>query len=261
MSEVPGATMTPVLAASLIFCCVFGGALFGLALHARLPEHHLDARSKDVATLVMGLIATVSALVLGLLIASAHDAFDKQEGEVQQLSAHVIQLDRFLAHYGPEAKESRDLLRRVVADDITRIWPAERGGPQSWVRTGDSAEPDGFYDKVLDLVPKTAAQRFQQTQALELMTKMANTRQLLREQAGGSMSWPFFVVLLFWLVALFIGFGLFARANATVVTALCVGALTVAGANFLILEMSRPYSGLIAISSAPMHNALDRIGR
>jgi hypothetical protein len=253
--------MTPLLAATLIFCCVFGGALAGLALHARLPEHHLDARSKDVVTLVMGLIATVSALVLGLLIASAHDAFDKQQSEVQQLSAHVIQLDRFLAHYGPEAKESRDLLRRLVAEDITLIWPAERAKPESGARAGGSAGADELYDKVLDLAPKTASQRFGQARALEMMTTMANTHQLLREQAGDSMSWPFFVVLVFWLVALFVGFGLFARPNATVVTALCVGALTVAGAIFLILEMSRPYSGLIAISSAPMHNALDRIGR
>ena len=93
------------------------------------------------------------------------------------------------------------------------------------------------------------------------MTTMGTTIRLLYEQAGGSLSWPFFVVLVFWLVVLFAGFGLYARRNATVIAALFVGALTVAGAIFLILEMNRPYSGLMEISSAPIRDALAQIGR
>ena len=89
---------------------------------------------------------------------------------------------------------------------------------------------------------------------------MDSTRRLLFEQAGGSLSWPFFVVLVFWLVMLFIGFGLYARRNATAITAFLAGALTVAGAIFLILDLYRPYSGLMQISSAPIRNALMQIG-
>ena len=94
-----------------------------------------------------------------------------------------------------------------------------------------------------------------------MLTDMANTRRLMAEQAGGSLSWPFFVVLVFWLVVLFLGFGLFARINATVFVAFFIGALSVAGAIFLILEMNQPYSGMMQISSAPMRNALEQVGK
>ena len=94
-----------------------------------------------------------------------------------------------------------------------------------------------------------------------MLTDMATTRRLMAEQAGGSLSWPFFVVLVFWLVMLFLGFGLFARFNATVIAAHFVGALSVAGAIFLILEMNHPYSGMMQISSAPIHRALEQLGR
>ena len=93
------------------------------------------------------------------------------------------------------------------------------------------------------------------------MTTTGTTIRLLYEQAGGSLSWPFLVVLVFWLVMLFVGFGLYARRNATAIAALFVGALTVAGAIFLILEMNRPFSGLMQMSSAPIRNALAQIGR
>jgi hypothetical protein len=96
---------------------------------------------------------------------------------------------------------------------------------------------------------------------MQILTDMANTRRLMAEQAGGALSWPFFVVLVFWLVVLFVGFGLFARFNATVFAAFFIGALSVAGAIFLILEMNHPYSGVMKISSAPMRNVAEQIGK
>ena len=96
---------------------------------------------------------------------------------------------------------------------------------------------------------------------MHLLTDMVNTRRLMAEQAGGSLSWPFFVVLVFWLFVLFLGFGLFARLNATVLVAFFIGALSVGGAIFLILEMNHPYTGVMQISSTPMRKALDEIGK
>ena len=127
--------------------------------------------------------------------------------------------------------------------------------PQNYVPAED------LFDTVARLTPNSDAQRSAQARALQLMTTMGTTIRLLHQQAGGSLSWPFFVVLVFWLVVLFAGFGLYARRNATVIAALFVGALTVAGAIFLILEMNRPYSGLMEISSAPIRDALPEIGR
>ena len=246
--------MNSTLIAVLVFIFVFGGALAGVAV--RVPVHHQDAETKDVVKLVMGLIATISALVLSLLIASAHSSYDIQESEVQQLGAQLVLLDEVFVHYGPETNDARAQLRRMVKAEVARLWPdavaaqAAKHTPQNYVPTED------LFDTVARLTPNSDAQRSAQARALQLMTTMGTTIRLLHQQAGGSLSWPFFVVLVFWLVVLFAGFGLYARPNATVIAALFVGALTVAGAIFLILEMNRPYSGLMEISSAPIRDAL-----
>ena len=113
--------MSSTLIAILVFAFVFGGALAGLAI--RVPAHHQDTETKDVVKLVMGLVATIAALVLSLLIASAHSSYDRQESEVQQLGAQIVQLDEVFAHYGPEANETRAQLRRMVEAELARLWP------------------------------------------------------------------------------------------------------------------------------------------
>ena len=242
--------MSSILIAVLVFVFVFGGALAGLAI--RVPEHHQDAETKDVVKLVMGLVATIAALVLSLLIASAHSSYDRQASEVQELGAQLVQLDQVFAHYGPEANDSRAQLRRMVKVEVERLWP-DAGAPRTAMHNPQKYVPaEDLFDTVNRLTPNSEAQRSAQARALQLMTIMGTTIRLLHQQAGGSLSWPFFIVLVFWLVILFAGFGLYARRNATATTALFLGALTVAGAIFLILEMNRPYSGLMEISSAPI---------
>jgi len=253
--------MRSILVAAIVFVFVFGGALVGTFLHRRLPQHHRDGDSKDVIKLVMGLVATIAALVLGLLIASGHSAYDTQESEVRQLAVNLSLLDRILAHYGPEAAEVRVLLRQIIAADVERVWPEIGAGRPDVPPPDARAHADDLFTMVATLPAKTEVQRFGQGRALQLLTDMGNTRRLMAEQAGGSLSWPFFVVLVFWLVVLFLGFGLFARFNATVFAAFFVGALSVAGAIFLILEMNHPYSGVMRISSAPMRNVLQQIGK
>ena len=108
-----------------MFALVFGSALLAMFVRNALPEHHLSADSKDVVKLGIALIATMSALVLSLLIASAKTAFDTRSNQLVQVSADIIQLDRALARYGPETKEARSLLERSVAATVERFWPAE----------------------------------------------------------------------------------------------------------------------------------------
>src|SRR4029450_11587587 len=115
--------MSPPMIAAVVFGCAFVGALAGIALHARLPVHHLDGDSRDVIKLVMGLIATMAALVLGLLIASANSSYQTQSDELQRASASIIELDTILAHYGPEASMSRHRLGEAVAAAAETIWP------------------------------------------------------------------------------------------------------------------------------------------
>src|SRR5271154_4576024 len=129
-----------------VLTCVFGGALLGMALRLILPAHHLSADSKDVIKLAMGLTATMSALVLALLIASAKSSYDAQRNEITQISANIILLDRGLAHYGAETKGARDLLRSYVAQMLDQLWPTNH------TRTGEfeptSAQGENFYDSI-----------------------------------------------------------------------------------------------------------------
>jgi hypothetical protein len=245
----------------MAFGCTFGAALVAMLIRGRLPVHHLEGDSKDVVKLVMGLVATLTALVLGLLISSSHSAYDAQETELQQLSVHIYQLDRILAHFGPDAVPERELLRRVVAADIARIWPAEGVAGAKYAPLAAQQEAEGLFDGIAGLSPKTDFQRFGQGRAVQLMTSIGETQRLLVEQAQGSLSWPFLLVLVSWLMILFFGFGICARFNATVVVALFAGSASVAAAILLILQMNQPYSGWMRLSSAPLQNALDQMGR
>jgi hypothetical protein len=251
--------VNPILIGSIVMACVFGGALLGLVLRLILPEHHLSADSKDVIKMGMGLTATMAALVLALLIASAKNSYDTQRTELTQISANVILLDRVLARYGPETKRARELLRSYVALTLDRIWPQDRSQPVSLEPT--AALGNSFYDEIGGLAPQSEAQRSFKALAEKTAFDLAQTRWLLYEQSGRSIPMPFLVLLVFWVTIIFISFGLFAPRNVTVVATLFLCALSVSGAIFLILELDRPFGGLIQISDAPLRNAVAHLGQ
>ena len=240
----------------LVFACTFGAALLAIYLRSRLPPEHLDGNSTDVVKLVMGLIATMAALVLSLLISSAHTAYDAQETEVRQLGVHVFQLDRLLVQFGPRGAEARSLLRKLVADDIVRTWPANPAKPAPYATPQLQAEGELLFERIAGLSAKTTAEQVGQSRALSLLASIGETRRTMIEQARGSLSWFILGVLVCWLTLLFFGFGLFARLNTTVVIALMAGALSVATACTLILDMNQPYRGWMQISSVPLREAL-----
>jgi hypothetical protein len=244
----------------IVFACVFGSALFGMLLRRFLPAHHLDADSKDVVKLGMALIATMSALVLGLLIASAKNSFDAQNSEVIQASANIIQLDRILARYGPETSEARTALHRTV-QSLVRNWSANVSRSEKLDSVQTRAGGAGFYEKIQELAPRNDFQRYIQGQALQIALDLGRLRSLLLEQNGSAIPTAFLVVLVFWLSIIFTSFGLFAPCNTTVVVALFVCALSVSGAIFLILELDRPFAGMLQISDIPLRNALAHLTR
>jgi hypothetical protein len=249
--------MSSITISWIVFGCVFGGALFGLFLRRVLPEPHLSQESKDVVKLGMGLVGTMTALVLGLLIASAKNSFDTQRNGLAQLSANLIFLDRILAHYGPEAKDAREMLHASVSDMLDRTWPEDGSRP----KTGSEGQYEGLYEKIQELAPKNDAQRALQAQALKTGLDIAQTRWLLFAQKGRSIPIPFLVVMIAWLTILFASFGMFAPPNGTVLVTLLVCALAVSSALFLVLELDRPFDGLIQISSTPLRHALEQLGR
>ena len=175
------------------------------------------------------------------------------------MSAKVVFLDRVLAHYGPETKEAREVLRRSVVRFLDQMWPNDRTSA-SGTEPG-SAGAEVLVDKIQELSPKNDAQRTIQAQAFSIVMTLAQTRWLIYEQNVTSVSMPLLMVLTFWITALFISFGLFAPFNATTVVSLLVSALSVSGAIFLILEMYMPYKGLIQVSNAPLRAALAQLGK
>jgi hypothetical protein len=242
----------------MIFACVLGASLLGMFLRARMPREHLSAESRDVVKLSMGIIATMTAIVLGLLVASAKAYYDNQARELTEMSAKIVLLDRALAHYGPEANDARDLLRRSVVFMLDNLW--EKDSLHS-----PALEPAGWgeaiYDKIQDLSPHTDAQKFLQSQALNLGLQVGQTRWLMFEQQTSSISLPLLMVVVFSLSITFASFSLHAAPNPTVIASLILCALAVAATLFLIQEMYSPFRGLIQIPSDPVRNALTQLGR
>ena len=240
--------------------CIFGGALVGMLLHGLLPEPHLRDASKDTVKVGAGMIATLSALVLGLLVGSAKNTFDMAEAEMTQGGAKIILLDRLLADYGPETKAAREQLRRTVATQIEDLWPEEKTGASGLAAFERTGGLEAVQMTLLKVMPTTDAQRQLFAAAQQICGDLRQTRWLLVEQTQSPIPIPFLVVLLFWLTVLHVSFGMLAPRNATVIAVLLICALSVSGAIFMILEMSHPLDGMIKVSSAPMRKALEHLG-
>jgi hypothetical protein len=254
--------MSPLAVSGIVFACILGGMLLGMILRALLPEEHLSAESKELVRLGMGLIGTMTALVLGLLIASAKGSFDTQRIGLAQLAADFIFLDRILAHYGTEAKGVRERLRVSVADMLQRTWPQENPqAEQTEAKVGTEGRYEDLYEKIQDLAPTSEAQRTLKTQALKTAMDIGQTRWLLFAQKGSSIPTPFLVVMVSWITLLLASFSLFAPHNATTFVTLLVCALAISSAILLILELDQPFQGMFQTSSAPLRSALAQLGR
>jgi hypothetical protein len=240
----------------IVLLIVFGGALLGMFLRAALPEPHVGSDSKDTVRVGIGLVLTITAMVLSLLIASAKSYFDAQNTELTDMAAKAVLLDRILAHYGPQADEARSELRDVVVRVLDRMWSKEGAA----VAPGSGAN-EALYDKLQGLSPQNDAQRSMQAQALNVAIALGQTRWLMYEQSAAGVAWPLLALMVFWLTIAFTSFGLFSPRNLTVTAGLFLCALAASGAVFMILELYSPFTGLVHISDAPLRAALAHLGR
>ena len=248
--------MKDLLISLLVFAVIFGGALVGMVVRPFLSEQHLQPDSRDVVKMTTGLIGTLAALVLGLLIASAKGTYDQKTSQVRQMTATIILLDDLLAQYGPEAVHLRNLLRQGIQPLANRIWHEEGAASGRPVRFEATAESSAFENGLEHLSPANDTQRSLQSRAIQAFSETAQTRLQLFTQTGGSIPVPFLIILVFWLSAIFVSFTLFAQTNLIVMASLFVGALSFAGAIFLVLELGDPFGGLMGISSATLRGAL-----
>lgn len=243
----------------IAFSCLFGSALFGLLLAAKLPQHHLDSHSKEAIKIGAGLIATLTALVLGLLVSSAKSSYDSMNEELTQASATLIVLDRVLAKYGDETKPIREMLKQNLIFAHEQIWPSEARAKTNLQAVEKKKGMEAVRDKIMDLKPQNDKQRALLQEAEAVSTDLSHSRWLLIEHERGVLPTPFLVVLVFWLAVFFITFGLLSPVNGTIVSLMFVCTVSVAGAIFLILELNTPLEGMIKISDAALLKALQHL--
>jgi len=249
--------MNATLTAGMVAASLLAAVLVGRYLRRLLPEAHRSAETRDTVKLAMGLVATMTALLLGLLVSSAKSSYDATRGQVIHMAARVAYLDRVLLAYGPEAADARSRLRVTTEGAIRKIWPDEKGTPSQLAPERHAG--DEFYYAILRLSPQDDMQRTYKAQAASVAAELGQSREQLLAQSVPSIATPLLVVVVTWLMLIFLGFSLIAPANATATLSLMVSALSVSGAIFLILELDQPFAGLMRISSEPMLRALSQL--
>lgn len=250
--------MNSIYESLVIFLLVFAGAVVGICLRRVLPDEHFSADAKVVIRLSSGLVITMTGLVLGMLVSSAKSSYDAQKIQVAQMASKLVLLDRTLDEYGPETGMMRAELRGYVAASINRIWPQEASA-HAQLQPENGA--DKLYAELQSLVPANNRQSVARANAIAILADLRQSNWLMfLESESSPLSMPLLVVLVSWLVAIFISFGLFAPPNPTVIVTLLVGALAVSAAILIIIEMNSPFSGILRISPAPLHDALSQLG-
>ena len=254
--------MNPTKIGIITFAFAFGGVLLGMWLRSALPKHHLDAESKDTVKLGIGLIATMTALILGLVTASAKSSFDAVDNAVAATAVQLLALDRTLARYGPETGEIRKELKQALGERIDMIWPSGSTRPLALdpITSGMAPRVEALTDSIRLLKPHDDLQRALQSRAADLAEGLLQARWLVVTSAEASVPTPFLVVLLFWLTVTFASFGVFAPRNGTVIVVLFVCAVSIGGALFLVLELDGPFDGLLRVSPDPLRFAFTHMG-
>ena len=237
----------PLIIGLIVFAVILAGAFAGWVLRHRLPEHQLCDETKSTVTISMAVVATFSALVLGLLISNANTSFSALGGEVTTLSAQILRLDQLLRRYGPDAGLARETLRQYAELKTADLFPDNPAD----VRLSDPETYhllQQFEDSILALKPATARDKWWLDQAMTLAGKIGDTRWLLTQQVGQGTP--------IWLTLLFASF-LFAPRNLTSAVTLTLCAVAVAGAIGMILELEQGFGGLVHISPQPMREAVN----
>ncbi len=253
--------MSPTATGGIVFACTIAGMLIGMWLRNRLPRQHLNNDTQSSVKEVNGLIATMTALILGLVTASAQDSFTKIGAAVEHTSAEIVALDRLLARFGPETAQIRATLRRAVAQRIEEIWPAGPGATVVQADTSPIQEFERIGTMIASLEARTANQQWLKSQALDSTESVLAARWAIFAGQGPAIPNAFLVIITFWLTAAFAGYALFAPRNSTMTGILVVGAFSVACVIFLILELGSPFEGRIAVSGDSMRFALTHLGQ
>jgi hypothetical protein len=241
------------------FSLLFGGALLGLHFSPFLSASELKEDTKLHLRTGVGLLTSMFALLLSLQLSSAKTSFDIQEQDVALLASKAVMLDRILAHYGPEAQKARESLRDNLIDLLNHVWPKNRLEGPTWAPENNGGIE--FYNRIQELSPKDENQRSGRVLALGMAIELGQMRWKSASRVRSSTAVPLFFVEVAWATIIFATFGLLAPRNIVVVVSLAICASAVSGGFFLIVELNRPFSGLLHASGAPLREALKYLAR
>jgi len=253
--------MTSLIASAVTLGAIVAGTAVGMFLAKVLPDHHLKKSTEDTIKLASGMLATLAALVLGLLVASAKQSYDATSTQITQTGAKIALLDNLLAHYGPDANQTRQDLHDALAAGIARVWPEENSKVSGEAALEQSRGFIKIQNELFALAPSTDPQRSILAQAQQVCNELVQSRWLVIEQAQAALPLPLFFMLVSWLTVLFTGIGLFVPRNATALIAVALAGLSFSQAIFLIIELDRPLDGLMKVSSAPLVKVLENLDR
>lgn len=261
--------MTEFLEAGLVLLVLLGSCVLGLAVRPLLSERHRSREVIDFVQLVVAMLVTFAALVLGLLTSSVKSSFDNVGTDLNRLSIDLIRLDQCLREWGDETAPARKLLRTYAAAAIATTWKQEPKPPGDYYPTevptahGSQIESELMSDMltqvelgIRELEPHNPMQRRLETTCIAQYERLMQTRWRLIEESVSSISTPFLIVLVFWLAVVFAAFGLNAPRNLLSYTTIALAALSIASAIFVILDLDRPFQGIFMVSSAPLRHAL-----
>jgi len=251
--------MNPVMVAVTVLACLLFAVLLGNRIGRLIPELHLSAETRDTVKLATGLVATMAALLLGLLVSSAKGSHDARRGQVIQMASKIIFLDRVLAGYGPESGYARAKVRLAVEELVEQIWLVE--GKPGIEATFDRQAGDDAFLAIESLAPNDDRQRGLKEKAAELAIDIGQVRAVLLAQSIPSISMGMLIVVACWLVVIFLSFSVIAPPNPLARATLLISALSVSGAIFLILELDQPFGGAIQTPKEPIVIALSQLGK
>jgi hypothetical protein len=266
--------MQEALRAGLVLLLLLAATALGMFVKGRLSERHRNHETIELVGLAITMLVTFAALVMSLLIYSVKGAFDEANTDMAALAAHVVELDQCLRNYGPETADLRSDLRTYAATVIATTWPSQ--APPVAAEALPKAPPisPGAMESVVlgdvinridiairRLKPADAYQSGIAASCLDDFHSFVEARWTVNEEARSTISMPFFVVLVFWLMVIFVCFGLNAPRTGFVFMTIALGALSISSAVYVMLDMDSPFSGAMIVSSRPMRNAYSDITR
>lgn len=254
--------MTIAIICIVIFILILGSGYAGIMAQKRLAEDHKTPDSRGVIGQVAGLVSLLLALVLGTLIGVSFSFFSSQKTQLETFSAQVLRLDQALKQYGPETKPARDKLKEAIVIGYETFWGGGKPDRNALTVQWPLEDSQRMADYLATLQPKTDAQKQALATANQYASMVEQTRLLTSLQvASHPVSAVLVVILVFWTVALFFAIGLYATPNVLVLTALTFGALSIAFAIFLILELGLPYTGLFRVSPAALEQTIEYVDK